>query len=160
MGQKPFASFGSGANSHTPKPTGHPSAAKTSREHDDRVRMDTSQDLAALPIVLGTVVVLQPGATEKIHEFAQRRPPHHVKSCFGSGQHEGPKTWESQCHIPQPVGCQDRNLRCRLGKHTDHFCPTDYDAKGSACDMSQKIARSAFEALDPPRTRGRLLPRF
>jgi hypothetical protein len=72
--------------------------------------MDALQDLAALPIVLGTFVVLQLGTTEKIHEFAQRRTPHHVKSCFGSGQHKGLQTWESQCHIPQPIGREDRHL--------------------------------------------------
>ena len=110
MGQKPPAPFGSGADSNAPKSSGHPSAAKTPREHDDRVRLDASQNLAALPIVLGTFVVLQPGATEKIHEFAQWRPSHHVESCFGSGQHEGLQTRQSQCHIPQPVRSEDRHL--------------------------------------------------
>ena len=72
--------------------------------------MDAPQNLAALPIVLGTFVVLQPGATEKTHKFAQRRTPHHVESCFGSGQYKGLQTWESQCHIPQPIWREDRDL--------------------------------------------------
>ena len=72
--------------------------------------MDAPKGLAAVPIVLGTFVVLQLGGIEKLQEFAQRRPAYHVESCLGSGQHEGLQTRESQCHISQPVGSEDRNL--------------------------------------------------
>ena len=82
-----------------------------------------------------------------------------MESCSGPGQHEGLQTRESHATSPSQLE-RGSSPVIWIGKHADHFCPTDYDAKGSACDMSQKIARSAFEALDPPRTRGRLLPRF
>ena len=121
MGQQPTTTFASGSNPNVSLTSRDPSAAKASCEQNDGVRIDASQDLTAFRIARLTFMVFQACGFEEIQYLSERSAGEHMEGGLGSGQQKALQTRKSQCHVPEPVGRQDRNLRNGLGKHASHF---------------------------------------